>query len=298
MFRIKVPATTANMGPGFDALGMALNLYNEVEIEEIESGVKVIWDCPQENELPLEDNLIYTSMVFVLDRYKHSYKGFRIRMKGCCIPMSRGLGSSASSIVAGIYAANAIMGDVLDEEDMINIATELEGHPDNVVPAITGGMVVSLCEGSQVVYSRIDVPENLKFAVMIPSFKVSTEKARGVMPKTYEKSDCIFNISRVAMLVNAFNKGETEKLRLCTQDMVHQPYRKALISGIDDIFQKSRELGAVAEFISGSGSTLISIVENQNKNFENEMKKFIEKLEGGWEIKMLETDAEGVKTSL
>ena len=285
------------IGPGFDALGMALNMYNEFEIQEQEKGVDVIWDG-EDVDLPLEDNMVYTSLVFVLDRYGYDYKGFKIRMKDCSIPLSRGLGSSASAIVAGIAAANAIMGGKLSQDDIIDIATELEGHPDNVVPAITGGMVVSLSNEGKVMYSEIDVPENLRFAVMIPSFKVSTEEARGVMPKSYGTNECVFNISRVAMLVNAFNKGEIEKIRCCTKDMIHQPYRKTLIYGIDDIFKKSEELGAVAEFISGSGSTLISVVESQNADFEKKMREFLEGIEGGWQIKMLEMDAHGVRIDI
>lgn len=293
MIKIKVPATTANMGPGFDAIGMALNLYNEVEIETLNEGVQVIWDNP-ELELPLEQNMVYTSMMHAFEKYDFKCKGVKIRIKSCNIPLSRGLGSSASSIVAGIVGANEIMGKVMSYDDIVDMATELEGHPDNVVPAITGGMVVSIYDGGKVTYSKIDVPKEIRFAVMIPGFKVSTEKARSVMPENYGKSDCVFNISRVAMLVNAMNKGELEKLRVCFEDKIHQPYRKKLIEGMDEIFEQAKKLGSIGEFISGSGSTLIAVVKTDNEGFEESMRKYLSEIDGNWELKMLETDYNGV----
>lgn len=293
MIRIKVPATTANMGPGFDAIGMALNLYNEIEIDTIDEGVQVVWDNP-ELELPLEQNMVYTSMLHAFEKYDFKCKGIKIRIKSCNIPLSRGLGSSASSIVAGIVGANEIMGKVMSRDDIVDMATELEGHPDNVVPAITGGMVVSIYDGGKVTYSKVDVPKEIRFAVMIPGFKVSTEKARGVMPESYGKSDCVYNISRVAMLVNAMNKGELDKLRVCFEDKIHQPYRKNLITGMDEIFEEAKKLGSIGEFISGSGSTLIAVVKTDNGGFESSMRKYLAEIDGNWEIKMLETDYDGV----
>jgi homoserine kinase len=294
MVKIRIPATTANMGPGFDCFGMALDLYNEVEIYQIDNGVETILNGQTYN-ISKEDNLIYTGLTKAFDRCGYEYKGFRINIYRCDIPISRGLGSSAACIVAGIMAANHIMKDRLSLKDIIDIATEIEGHPDNVVPAIVGGMVVSMQDQSEVVYSKVNMPKDLKFAVMVPEFKVSTHEARGVLPKSYGKEDCIFNISRAGMLISILNNGEVGKLRACLDDKVHQPYRKSLIKNIDGIFNKAKELGSLGEFISGSGSTLIAVIEGSNETFINGMEKYLSSIEGGWRVFLLSPEHEGAK---
>ncbi|SHK16332.1 homoserine kinase [Tepidibacter formicigenes] len=283
MIKVKVPATTANMGPGFDSLGMALNLYNEIEIEEVDY------------DIPIGDNLIYKTLAKVLNMYSYKYRGFRIKVSKCNIPICRGLGSSASCIVAGVVAANKIIGNKLSLDEIINMSTQIEGHPDNVVPAIIGGMVISIENENKVTYSKINLPKNLKFAVMIPEFEVRTQDARNVLPNRYLNKDCIFNISRVAMLVNALNNGELDKIRLSVQDKIHQPYRKNLIKNIDYIFDKSHKLGSKGEFISGSGSTVISIIDNNEELFVTKMKEYLKELDGNWNIKLLKPDLEGAK---
>lgn len=280
--KIKVPATTANIGSGFDALGMALNLYNEFEIDEVDYKVD------------MEDNLVYKSITKVLDMFDYKYKGFEIK-SAANIPMCRGLGSSATCIVAGVVYANHLIGNKLSLQDIIDICTEMEGHPDNIVPAIVGGMVVSIENKGRVTYSKINVPKKLKFVAMVPEFEVSTHDARKVLPYEYSNKDCIFNISRVAMLINAFNNEEIDKIRLSLQDRIHHPYRKDLIKNIDYIFEKCRTLNSRGEFISGSGSTLISIIENDEESFINQMKEVLKDLEGNWNIHELMPDFEGAK---
>lgn len=228
MIKIRIPATTANMGPGFDSFGMSLKLYNEVWIEEIPEGVEVIQEG-KPSEIPLEENLIYTSLIRTLDRHGYRCNGLRIDVKVGDVPVSRGLGSSATCIVAGITGANMLMGNILSTDDIIKEAVEIEGHPDNIVPAVVGGMVVSLMDGEKVIYSKVNIPENLRMFVMIPNFKLGTEAAREVLPSNYSREDCIFNLSRAAMLVNAMNNGELDKLRAAMQDRVHQIYRIGLI---------------------------------------------------------------------
>ncbi|MCY6370139.1 homoserine kinase [Clostridium ganghwense] len=292
MIKIRIPATTANMGPGFDSFGMALKFYNEIWIEEIKQGIQVIQEG-KPSEIPLEDNLIYTSLVKILNKYGYDYHGFKIEVKECNIPISRGLGSSAACIVAGITAANALMGNVLSTDDIIREAVEIEGHPDNIVPAVIGGMVVSLMDEDKVIYSKVNIPNDLRMFVMIPNFKLSTEEARHVLPPNYSNGDCIFNISRAAMFVNAMNNGELDKLRVSTQDRIHQNYRINLISDAEKIFEGAREYGSLAEFISGSGSTLMALVDKNNKGFEKKMTSFLNKLQDKWEVHLLEADVEG-----
>lgn len=295
MVKVRIPATTANMGPGFDVLGMALNMYNDIEVEEI-SGKTLIYN---DGELSNEDyrkNMIYTSLVKALDKYNYKYDGFIIKVIRCEIPMCRGLGSSSACIVGGICAANALMGNIMSKDDIINLATEIEGHPDNVVPAAVGGMVVSLVGNGKVNYSKIKVPEKIRFVSMIPSFMVSTEIAREVMPSAYSKEDAIYNISRSAMLISALNNGELDKLKMCFDDRIHEPYRKTLIKNADLILKKADEFGALGEFISGSGSTLMAVVREEDaEKFKKEMEKFLSGIDGDWKVKVLEPDFEGAR---
>ncbi|OFI07659.1 homoserine kinase [Clostridium acetireducens DSM 10703] len=294
MIKIKVPATTANVGPGFDSFGIALNLYNEIEIEETNKQTELLQEG-NVSDIPKEKNLIYTSLTKVLDEHSYKYKGFRINISKCNIPISRGLGSSASCITAGVIAANKILGNTLSEEDVLKTCTKIEGHPDNIAPALLGGMVVSLMDNDNVIFSKVKVPNNVNFAIMIPEFKVSTEDARKVLPSSYSKEDCIFNISRASMLIAAMNNGEIEKLRICTEDKIHQPYRKHLIKNIDNIFNKCKELGSLCEFISGSGSTLAAIVKKDNKKFINNLNNYLATLDGNWKVHLLEADYSGAK---
>ncbi|AOT71121.1 homoserine kinase [Geosporobacter ferrireducens] len=288
-FTIRVPATTANLGPGFDSMGMALQIYNEIEIEQISNGIEIHGF----NGLPLSENLVYTAMEKVLTRYKRKAESIRIVGKQFDIPMSRGLGSSAASIVAGILIANHCMDRILSVEEIINLGTEMEGHPDNIVPAVLGGLTISIMDGENVVYSNVSIPRKLQFAVMVPEFKLSTHEARSALPSVYEKKDCIFNISRAALLVAAMQREELEKLRAATGDKVHQPYRAPLIQNIYEIFQQANDFGSKAEVISGSGSTLLAMVERENKDFKEKMENYLNTLPGGWKIHMLEADEKG-----
>lgn len=297
MIRVRIPATTANMGPGFDTLGMALKLYNEIEIEK-KCGETKIYNNGQKSKDDYRENLIYTSLTKTLDMYNYEYNGFYINVSRCDIPISRGLGSSAACIVGGVAAANALMGNVMSIDKIIQVATEIEGHPDNIVPAIVGGMVISLQEGEKISYSKVQFPYKLKFAAMIPNFQVSTAVSRKVLPKSYLKEDCVFNISRSAMLISALYNGEFDKLRTCFSDRIHQPYRKSLIKNAEIILEKAREIGAVGEFISGSGSTLMAVIEPKNaERFEKEAKSFLDSLEDEWKVILLDPDMEGVKVA-
>ncbi|QXM07277.1 homoserine kinase [Crassaminicella indica] len=286
MFKIKVPATTANMGSGYDTLGMALTLYNEFEIEKINKGIETVGF----GEIGLEENLVYISMKKTLELYGKKADGLRIIAKKIEVPMSRGLGSSATCIVAGIMIADKLMDNICSKDDIIRIGTEIEGHPDNIVPAVIGGMSVSIYENNKVIYSKVNVPKSLRFAVLIPNFTVSTHEARKVVPENYSKKDCIFNLSRVAMLVASMNNGEIHHLRMATEDKIHQPFRANLIPNIDKIFRASKDLGSKAEFISGSGSTLMAIIDKENIHFEEKMNKFLTTIEGTWNVKILEVD--------
>lgn len=287
MVKIKVPGTSANIGPGFDTLGLALNIFNEITVEKKENGIDIQWEIPNPN-IPLEENLVYVALIHTLKKYKREHLGGTITMTKIDIPISRGLGSSAAAIVGGIYAANYLMGNTLSTKDIINIATELEGHPDNVAPAILGNMVLSVMTPSDVLYSKIEFPEEIKFNVLIPNFKLSTEKARSVLPKSYSTADCISNASRLSLLLAFLREKNFDNLRECLVDKIHQPYRFSLINGSLDIFAKSKELGALGEFISGAGPTLISwVLEDNEESYKKKLRDFLDTLNDKWETKDL-----------
>ena len=210
------------------------------------------------------------------------------------IPLARGLGSSSSAIVAGILIANTFAGNPLSIDKIAELAIKMEGHPDNVVPAIFGGMVLTAHDKENIVYSTISDTEELCFYVMIPDFKLSTERARSVLPKSYLVSDAINNMSKLGLLVNAFNKKDYSNLRFLLGDKIHQPYRFALINNSEKIFAASKEYGALGEYISGAGPTLISLNYDNDEFLEN-MKQMLDTLEDKWTIEKKKLNLKGAE---
>ncbi|AJA47487.1 homoserine kinase [Clostridium pasteurianum DSM 525 = ATCC 6013] len=297
MLKVKVPASTANMGPGFDSFGMALNLYNEFQIKETDKDI-IFLENGEPSSIPLNENLIYNSMIKAFQKHKYKFKGLYINVTKADVPLSRGLGSSATCIAAGIKAANHIMGNIMPKQEILNLATEIEGHPDNVVAALEGGFDVSLVENNQVLYSKITPPEELVFAALIPNFKMSTLSGRKVLPDKYDRKDCVFNISRAALLISVFYNKDFEKLRTCFQDKIHQPYRGESIKNLNSIFETAKRFGSLGEFISGSGSTLMTVIHKDNIDFLENMKNYLKTMEVSWEIKLLKPDCNGTEITV
>lgn len=262
--KILVPATSANVGAGFDALGLALSLHNTVTMEE--------WDkldimASDGSLVPTgTSNLIYRSAKAVYEQLGKPIKGLRIRQENP-IPMARGLGSSSACIVAGILGANALLGNPLTKRQMLTLATSIEGHPDNVAPAMLGGFVSSAFDEGQVFTARKEINEELAFAAFIPNFKLLTEKARAALPKTVDRRDAVYNLSRAALATAAFCDGDYELLRVATKDALHQQYRLPLIPGGERVFEIAWDLGAYAVYISGAGPTIMAVVHRDNCEF-------------------------------
>lgn len=262
--KILVPATSANVGAGFDALGLALSLHNTVTMEE--------WDkldimASDGSLVPTgTSNLIYRSAKAVYEQLGKPIKGLRIRQENP-IPMARGLGSSSACIVAGILGANALLGSPLTKRQMLTLATSIEGHPDNVAPAMLGGFVSSVFDEGQVFTARKEINEELAFAAFIPNFKLLTEKARAALPKTVDRADAVYNLSRAALATAAFCDGDYELLKVATKDALHQQYRLPLIPGGERIFELAWDLGAYAVYISGAGPTIMAVVHRDNSDF-------------------------------
>lgn len=294
MIRVKVPATTANIGPGFDAIGIALNLYNYVDIEKRSDHQQNIQFT---SDFTIEDsqNLTLTALIYTLERYSAVTRGFDLIIHENNIPLSRGLGSSAAAIVAGIYCANYLLDNRLSQQEIINMATELEGHPDNVVPAILGNMVISVFQNKQVTYSVVEIDADLIFKVLIPSFELSTSKARAAMPKEYPLCDCVNNISKVSLLVSALYSKNYALLEVALQDHIHEPYRLPLIPDSNKILDQLKAIGLYGSFISGAGPTLIGLTDNANDSFDAQIEAHLNSLSHKWTLRSLTADTQGAQ---
>lgn len=294
MPKIKVPASTANMGPGFDSLGMALSMYNEIEFSYIPKGLEII--IPENDDsMPIETdetNLIYRSICAGLEATGVPMPGLRIVQKNI-IPQTRGLGSSSACIVGGIIAANIISGGVLSTDAMIDLATKIEGHPDNVLPTFVGGMTVGALEGETVKFVRIAPPEVLKCCVFIPDFPLSTEEARHVLPDTVSMKDAIFNISHASLLVGAMIQGRLDLLPAALGDRLHQDYRKKLIHGYDEVVDMAKKNGALGCCLSGAGPTMIAFLDHDYRQFVQRMKHAMNEMQLPWRVELLDICHEG-----
>lgn len=293
MVSIKVPATSANMGPGFDCLGVALDLYNHFEIEETASGLEIT-GCDEFYRN--ETNLIYTSMQKCFEVLKYQPKGLKININSN-IPISRGLGSSAACIVGGITAANELAEGKLNKAQLLEISNSIEGHPDNVTPALMGGMTIAVQDKGKVYYENVKIADNLHFCAIIPDFTLSTIEARAALPNNLTYGDAIFNISRATLLVTALANGSYDLIKYACEDALHQPYRSKLIPGYDEIVQKSKELECLGVFLSGAGPTIMAIIKSTDKSFISNMQRFLDTLKDKWIVKKLNIDNQGTVVS-
>ncbi|MGL5615214.1 MAG: homoserine kinase [Sarcina sp.] len=292
IYKVRVPATTANIGAGFDVMGIALNIYNKFEVEEIEEGFRFIGF---NSEFANEDNIFLKSMLFLLEKYQYTYKGFKITMKEENIPIARGLGSSSTCIVGGLLIANEILDCKLSKKDLVEIATKIEGHPDNVAPAILGGLIVNVVEEDKLYYNKVVINEDLQFSCYIPSFKVSTEKARTIIPKTINLSDGIYNVSHGMLTLLAFINKDYELLKVSCNDKFHQPYRKDLIKNYETIRSIFLENNALCTFISGSGPTIIGIYKSEDIKNINDLETNLRNTNENFKLFNLTVDNKGAQ---
>ena len=297
MIKVKVPATSANMGPGFDCMGLALQIYNTIEVEELEEGLEInILDDTKELLFADSRNLVYQSMKIVFEKMNYTPKGLRINLVNS-IPITRGLGSSSACIVGGLFAANALMNNPLSTEELLRIAAQEEGHPDNSTPAILGGLAVAVLDKNDLYYVRKSLPDTLKFGVFIPAFTLSTKKARNVFPTAIPHEDGVFNAGRAALMAASMLMGDYSNLRIAVEDRLHQPYRQELIPGMQEIFEKSTAFGAKGVYLSGAGPTLVAIVDEDTENFESVMGDYIKNKLSQWTFRILKPDNNGVQIS-
>lgn len=270
--KVCVPGTTANCGPGFDAVGIACTIYNELELTLIRDGeltIEVIGEG--QGVIPIDhQNVVWQAIQHVLTKAGQSCQGAHIKMVNH-VPLARGLGSSAAAIVAGLVAANAAIENPFSKQQIFEMATEIEGHPDNVAPALYGGITVSSVYQEQPQCLRFLPPATLNMVVAVPEFNLSTKASRQVLPETVAYQDAVFNISRTALLIGALCQGEFSHLQCALEDRIHQPYREQLIPGMRDVFKAANEMGAYGAAISGAGPCLIAFTQDNSEQIGKAM---------------------------
>ena len=301
MMKIRVPATTANLGPGFDCLGLALKLYLNLEIEEIEKGLLVEYQGEGAEKFSAqkkEDILIWKSINLVLKKtYKDIHKkGLKIRALNE-IPVTRGLGSSASAIIGGIVGAVRLFNIDFTNQEILELAFSLEGHMDNIVPALIGGLTLAYKTGQEEIkWTRIKTSPDLRIVLAIPEFSLNTKEMRKVLPQKVTLPEAIFNLSRSALLVNALQNSDWEVLVEAMEDKLHQPYRAPFIPGIEDMFLKIKKTGLAGVALSGSGPSVVSLTKKgREEAISKIMKDAFLKAGVACRVLVLEVDLEGTK---
>ncbi len=271
--RVKVPASTANLGPGFDTLGLALNLYAYIEMDKAETTSIHLYGEEMEGIPQNKSNLIYKVAQKVFDRVGVDIPELEIAMYSD-IPLTRGLGSSASAIIGALTAANALIGSPLSNDELFQIATEMEQHPDNVGASLFGGLIVAFWDDVRAEYIRITPDPKLEVLVAIPQFQLSTEKARHVLPEQIQMKDAVFNVSHASLLVAALCTGDSAMIAKAMKDRLHQPYRASLIPGMEEILDEGVHHGALGIALSGAGPTLLALVDRESTQKE-ELEQFL-----------------------
>lgn len=257
---IRVPASTANLGPGFDALSLGLARYLKISVEPAQE-LEIAAGGVDRHLIPTsKNNLICRVADRVAEQRKRTLPPYRMRIENE-IPLARGMGSSAAAIIAGISCYEALTGDRLDEADLFRCAFEFEPHPDNLAAALYGGLIAAaVADNGGVLVSRLNIAEGMSAVVVIPSFELSTEKARSVLPDTYSRRDVVYNVQRAALTVAALTTGNKPMIREAMRDRVHQPYRAKLIPGLEDILSLEAP-GLLGVALSGAGPTVLAIAE-------------------------------------
>lgn len=303
---VKVPATSANLGPGFDCLGIALPIYNTVTIDETVlpgTGVEINILSQDENfddliidHIPTDENsIVYKAVELLYNSIGQTPSELKINIQ-TQIPVTRGLGSSAAVIVGALIAANHLLGEPADESAILSIATEIEGHPDNVTPAVVGGLVLSSMEDDgSILYRKIDWPEDWAITVCIPDVELATEISRSVLPENVPMQDAVFNTKRMGMLIQAIHTQDEELMKAALTDKLHQPYRAKLVPWMDEINQSIKHdddiFGCV---LSGAGSTVLVISkQNATDRVRNKISEVMTNLNVKAEIKTLKVENDG-----
>ncbi len=283
---VKVPSSTANIGTGVDCLGIALSKYLTVVMESSDA-FDVIFKEGFDKDIPLEENLVYVGAKRIFEKAGVEFPTVKFTMF-TDIPGSRGLGSSASAIVAGVYLANAWLGEPYEEHVLISEASAIEGHPDNIVPCAVGGFTISMMDGSDVHYHKIVPNRDLRFITAIPDYELPTKLARSVIPAEFSTKEIITQLQRACFLVGALASGDLRQLNIASQDIIFTPARHKLIPGFDDVSTNAMENGAMCSMISGAGPTIIAFATTN-------LDQIAQTMQDGFSVNKIESSVEILK---
>ena len=288
---VRAPATTANLGPGFDCLGLALDIWNETSFEIGHSDLSISGEG--ENELVLDlNNLLYRGFAKPFEILGRDVPAVSIKAKNE-IPVGRGLGSSAAAIVSGLIAGDKATGIGLSRAEILRLAAEMEGHADNVGPALLGGLQIVVSSNQEWVTSQVPIPKKISLIIFIPDKLVLTSEARSSLPEAVTLDDAKFNIGRASLFVNSMAQGDIDHLGIATQDRLHQDYRAALLPGINSVMKGALSAGADCVFISGSGPSVIAISEDRGMTVCYEMSESASKAGVHGEIRITQPSLYG-----
>ena len=295
--RVLAPATTANLGPGFDCLGLALDLWNRLDVFPGDSagagGPLVTVTGEGADELASDEgNLVYRAMAFLFHEADREMPPVRLSCHNE-IPLERGLGSSAAAIAGGLAAANALCPEPFGPKELLEMAATMEGHPDNVAAAVLGGLQLVVTDEQQLYTAPISLPPDLHAVLFIPEFRIATEDARAVMPAKVSMADAVFNMGRAALLVAGMATNHPEYLLEATKDRLHQPYRQPLFPAMKLLFQAARDAGALGVFLSGSGSTVLALSQGREMTVAYEMAEAAKQAGETGQLKITKPTIEG-----
>ena len=266
---VKVPATSANMGPGFDCLGIALNVWNEVKVSKGPFSIKVIGKG--QDELPIDDNnLVYKSFRKVFEKIGETVPEVRLECTNG-IPLTRGMGSSSAALIGGLMSGNAIAGFPLSTPEILRMGAEIEKHPDNVAPALLGGVQIGIYDQGELVTARVPFPEDINVVLYVPCQTMPTDQARNILSPEIQRKDAIYNIGRAALLVQCLMTGDLGNLKYATQDMLHQPDRQKQFFPMKNIISAAMASGALGAFLSGAGSSIMALTKGREYTIGYEM---------------------------
>ena len=321
---IRIPATSANLGSGFDTLGLALALYNRVVVDDQAEGeddeapaggqprggwraggrpreqrrARIVISGEGEDVLPRdESNLVYRTMLRYFEIVGRRPPAFTLETHNR-IPLTGGLGSSSAALVGGLLAANALCGGILSRDEILKIAHDEEGHPDNVAPALLGGLVLCVADEGRLTRVALPVPADLRAVLFVPSFTMPTEEARRLLPSLIPYRDAVFNLGRAALLIAAFQTGQLELLRIASEDRLHQPYRREMFPAMPRFIQAALQAGALGSCLSGAGSAIIALARGHEDEVASAYRETAVETGVSGRITVIDVDRQGAQVDL